>query len=109
MESRGGDHLRKLLHVRRFDINNVETLLRDLHVPEIHSQIISRNVRLTVATQRNGVDMVGVSVGEDLLGRSHCHRLGVGDGRKCKSACCTGWGHLLNVFLRHLPQLNGLV
>ena len=46
MELRGSDHLGQLLHVGRFDVHDVEGLVRDLHVPQVDPEIICGQVGL---------------------------------------------------------------
>lgn len=41
---------------------DTETAVRDAQVPHIDAEVISRQVGLPVAVDRDGVDMVGMSV-----------------------------------------------
>lgn len=56
------DDLRKLLHVGRLDIDNVEALVLDVEVPKVDSQIIATDERLSIAIDRYAVDVVGMCV-----------------------------------------------
>lgn len=73
MELRRRYHLRQLLHVCRFDIDNVKTLIGDLQVPEVDSEIVSGEISLLIRVHRNRVYVVGVSVGEDSSGGCFNH------------------------------------
>jgi len=43
-----------------------EALVADVQIPEVDSQIISRDVRFLVRVDRDGVNVVGMSVRVDL-------------------------------------------
>lgn len=63
MEFRSRDDLGQLLHISGFDIDNVEALILNIQVPEVDAQIITAYVGLSIAVDRNAVDVVGVGVG----------------------------------------------
>lgn len=44
------------------DSKDTETLICSLNVPEVDAQIISRQVRLLVTVNRDGVDVVRMSI-----------------------------------------------
>lgn len=43
---------------------DTEAAVSDLEVPKVNAQVICRQVRFVVTVDRDGVDVVGVSVGE---------------------------------------------
>lgn len=51
---------------------DTEAAVRDVQVPEVDPQVIRRHVGLVVGVDRDGVDMVGVGVGEHSA-RTHLH------------------------------------
>lgn len=51
---------------------DTEAPVGDGQVPEVDAQVICRHVRLTVAVDGDGVDVVGVAIGEDPP-RAHLH------------------------------------
>jgi hypothetical protein len=63
MELGGSDDFRKLFHVGRLNIDNVEALVLDVEVPEVDPQIVATNESLAVAVYRYAVDVVGVCIG----------------------------------------------
>lgn len=54
---------------------DTEAAVRDAQVPHIDAEVIGRQVGLPVAVDRDGVDMVGVSVGEDSPGSNLYHQV----------------------------------
>lgn len=62
MELGRSDDLGKLLHVRRFDVHDVETLVLNVQVPEIDPKIITANEGFSIAIHRYAVDVIGVSI-----------------------------------------------
>lgn len=48
MEGSRGNNFGELLHVGRFDVNNVEALIRNLHVPQVNAEIVSRDIGLSI-------------------------------------------------------------
>ena len=56
-------HLSQLLHVGRLDVDNVETLVLYVEVPQVDAQVIAADKCLPVAIYRNAVDVVGVGIG----------------------------------------------
>ena len=62
MEFSSGNHFSEFLHVYRLDIDNVETLVRDIQVPEVDSQVISRDISLSIRVDRYRINMVGMCV-----------------------------------------------
>lgn len=63
MELGSRDDLGELLHVCRLDVDNIEALVLDVQVPQINSQVIAADKRLSVAVYRDAVDVIGVSIG----------------------------------------------
>ena len=75
-------YLGELLHVGGLDVDDVEALVGDLHVPEVDPEVVGGEIRLTVRVDGDAVDVVGVRVGEDAPrgGLHHeLHRLQDGD------------------------------
>mmetsp|Transcript_50687 Transcript_50687/g.162253 ORF Transcript_50687/g.162253 Transcript_50687/m.162253 type:complete len:260 (+) Transcript_50687:121-900(+) len=62
MEVCRGDHLCEVLHIGRLNVHNVEALVADLQVPEVHPQVVRGDVRLVVAVHCDRVDVVDVRV-----------------------------------------------
>ena len=67
-------HLCEFLHVRGLDVDDVEGLVGDLHVPEVDAEVVGREVRLAVRVDTDRVDVVGVRVGEDAPRRRLHHQ-----------------------------------
>lgn len=57
-----GNDLGQLLHICRLDVNNVETLVLDVQVPEVDSQIITTYEGLSIAVDRDAVDVIGMGI-----------------------------------------------
>ena len=62
MELCSSYHLRQLLHVGRFDVNNIETLILYIEIPEVYSQIVTADEGLPIAIDRDAIDVVGMGV-----------------------------------------------
>ena len=75
VEFAGSDDFCQFLHVGRFDVHDVERLIRDLHVPQVDAQIVGRKIGFSVRIDRNRVDMIGMRIGKDPPGRSLHHQL----------------------------------
>jgi hypothetical protein len=98
-----------------------KALIVDPKVPEVDSQIIRTNIRLSVGIDRNRIDMVRVGVGIDLSGdrrndripRRHFRQFQPRSGRRRWSRSLSivqvRLGDLLDRLLVHFPQLDGLV
>lgn len=56
------DDLGELFHIRRFNIDNVETLVLNVEVPEVDSKIVGADKGLTIAVDGYAVDVVGVGI-----------------------------------------------
>ena len=54
---------RKLFHISRFDVNDVEALILYIEVPEIDSKVVTADEGLAVAVDGYTVDVICVSVG----------------------------------------------
>lgn len=111
------DHLSELLHVVRLDVDNVETLVRDVEIPQVDAQIIRRDEGLAVAIDGDRVDVVRVRVGVHApccvrenalvglkLGQAH---MGLATLRRIWLQ--VGARHHLDLTLMNLPQLDRLV
>lgn len=68
MELGGGDHFGQGLYIAGLDIHNVEAGLSSIHIPNVHPQVIGGEEDFPIGIDRDGMDMVGVSIGEDSLG-----------------------------------------
>ena len=62
MEFGGRDHFRQLLHVRRLDIDDVEALILNIKVPQVHAQIVATDECFPVAVDGDTVDVIGVCI-----------------------------------------------
>lgn len=62
MEFGSRDNLCQLLHVGRFDINNVETLILYVEIPEIYSQIVTTDEGFPITVDRYAVNVVGMGI-----------------------------------------------
>lgn len=134
MEFSRSDDLRELFHIGRLDIDNVEALVLDVEVPQVDSQIVTADERLTVAVHRDAVDVIGVCVGVRTAGDGSHYRIMVckpwkleigrtpevvtGSPRSTTASCYARWSqvmgqvvlcHNLQRLLKHLPQLYRLV
>lgn len=63
VEFGGSDHLGQLLHVRGFDVDNVEALILNVQVPQVYSQVIAAEECLSVAVDGYAIDVISMSVG----------------------------------------------
>lgn len=63
VEFSGRDDLGELFHVRRLDVYNIETLVLDVQVPKVDTEIIAADKCLSIAVNGYAVDVVGVGVG----------------------------------------------
>lgn len=57
-----GDHLGQFLHVSRFDVHDVETLVLDIEVPEVDSKIVTADESLTIAVDGDAIDVIRMSI-----------------------------------------------
>jgi hypothetical protein len=64
------DDFCQLFHVGRLDVDDIETLILNVEVPQIDPEIIATNESLAVAVDRYAVDMVGVCIGVCATGDS---------------------------------------
>lgn len=81
----GGNDLGQLFHVCRLDVNNVEALILNVEVPQVDAQIITTDVCLAIAVDRNAINVVSVGVGV------HAARYGSDD---CVVVCHAGEGEV---------------
>lgn len=85
MELRRSDNFSKLLHVHRFNVDDIcscnkkrswsckgialtEALVANIKVPEVYPKIVCGDVCFLIGIDRDGVDVVCVSVGVNLAG-----------------------------------------
>lgn len=62
MEFGRGDNFGEFFHVGRLDIDNVETLVLDVEVPEVNPEIIAAYEGLSVTVDGDAVDVVCMGV-----------------------------------------------
>ena len=72
MELGGSDDLGQFFHVCWLDIHDVETLVLNVQIPEVDSQVITADVGLAVAIHGDAVDVVGVRI-RISTARHRCH------------------------------------
>lgn len=56
------DDFGQLLHVCRLDIHDIETLVLDVEVPQVDSEIVTADKGLAIAVHRDAIYMVGVGI-----------------------------------------------
>lgn len=126
----------ELFHVSRLDIDDIETLVLDVKVPQIYSQVIRADECLSITVDRDAVDVIGVCVGicspwyrcNDSIMMCQSRKLQVGhtaevvvrisDRTSSIRAASTRWCELrgevvlgddLERLFEHFPQLDRLV
>lgn len=62
MEFGRGNHLGQLFHVSWLDVNDVEALVLYVEVPKIDPQIVTADKSLSVAVDRDTVNVVSVCI-----------------------------------------------
>lgn len=75
-------HLCQILHVWRFDVHHIEALVGVIQMPQVDTQVITRDEGLLITADGNGIDMIRVCVSEhtptsrlhDLLHTSDLHK-----------------------------------
>ena len=63
MEFGSSNDFGELFHVCRFNVHNVETLVLNIEIPQIDAEIVTADEGLTIAVDRDAVDVVGMGVG----------------------------------------------
>lgn len=63
VEFGGRDDFRQLLHVRRLDVDDVEALVLNIQVPQVHPQVVATDEGFPVAVDGDAVDVIGVRIG----------------------------------------------
>lgn len=63
VEFSGRNHLRQLLHVGGFNIDNIETLVLDVEVPQIHSEVIAANEGFAITVDGDAIYVIRMGVG----------------------------------------------
>ena len=63
VEFRGSDNLCQFLHIRGFDINDIEALVLDVQVPQVDPKIIATDEGLSIAVYGDTVNVIGMGVG----------------------------------------------
>lgn len=58
-----GDDFSQFLHIGWFDIDDVEALVLNVEIPKVDSEVITANECLTIAVDRDAVDMIGMGIG----------------------------------------------
>eukprot|EP00953_Heterococcus_sp_UTEX-ZZ885_P033649 17487-Heterococcus_DN1.PRE.3 len=64
VESSASDDLLQLFHVLWLNVHNIEALVSDPQVPQVHSQVICAQEVLPIAVRVDAVDVVGVRIAE---------------------------------------------
>ena len=75
-------HLCQILHVWRFDVHHIEALVGVIQMPQVDTQVITRDEGLLITADGNGVYMIRVCVSKhtpasrlhDLLHTSDLHK-----------------------------------
>lgn len=62
------DDLGQFLHVLGLDVHHVETRVAVVELPIVYPQIVRADESLSVAVERQRVDVVGVRIGKGALG-----------------------------------------
>lgn len=52
----------QLLHIRRLNIDDVEALILNIEIPEVDPEVITADECLSVAVDRDAIDVVGVGI-----------------------------------------------
>lgn len=68
MELGRGDNFGELLHVGRFDVDDVKALILDIKVPEVNTKVIAAYEGLSVTVDGDAVDVVCMGIGICLAG-----------------------------------------
>ena len=63
MQVQGRARLRELLHICGLHVNDVKSLVGDVQVPEVDTQVVGGDEGLLIAAQRNAVHVIGVRIG----------------------------------------------
>lgn len=68
-----GDDLGEFLHICRFDIHDIETLVLDVKIPQIHSKIVTADKGFAITIHGDAIYMirVGIGVGPSWNGSDH--------------------------------------
>lgn len=56
-------------------MQDAEAAIGDLQVPQVDAKVVGRQVRLVVAVDRDGVDVVSVGVGKNAAGTRLHHQV----------------------------------
>lgn len=62
MKFGSGDDFGQLFHIGWLDVNDIETLILDVEVPQVYSQIVTADKGLPIAVDGYAVDVIGVGV-----------------------------------------------
>jgi hypothetical protein len=63
VEFRSSDNFCQFLHIRGFDVDNVEALVLDIQIPQVDPEIVTTDKGLAVAVYGDTVDVIGMGVG----------------------------------------------
>jgi hypothetical protein len=58
-----GDDLSEFFHISRLDIHDVEALILDVQIPQVHTEIVTADKGFTIAVNGDAIYMIGVCVG----------------------------------------------
>lgn len=110
MEFGGGYDLGELFHICGLDVDNIETLVLYVEVPQVYPQVVAGDECFSIAVHRDAVDVICVGVGigparhssHDSIVVCHPRQLQFSGILECgmvslrrPSSACTGRGHLV--------------
>ena len=74
MEFGGCDDFGQFLHIRGFDIDDIEALILNVEIPKIDPEVITADEGFSITVNGDAVDVVGVGIGVGSARhrRNHC-------------------------------------
>jgi hypothetical protein len=57
------DYLGEFLHVRRLDVHNVEALVLNVEIPQVHSEVITADKGFAITVNGDAIYMIRVGIG----------------------------------------------
>jgi hypothetical protein len=75
MEFRRCDNLGQLFHVGRLDVDDVETLVLDVEVPQVDPEVVATDESLAIAVHGYAIDMICMGIGISLTRHRSNHRV----------------------------------
>lgn len=70
MKLGGGDNFGQFFHIGGFDVDDVETLVLDVQIPKVDTEVVTTDECLAIAVDRDAVDVIGMSIGVCPTGNS---------------------------------------